>query len=128
VISTVEVPHPVEYLPTGDHGLLVAWTTIPPVFFLGGGITAEAAERAGQFLKERTVPRALICLEDGRAVLAELSEFKFDYRYDMTKGRFIDVSNVNGQAEEEEGDIADTDQEPADDGGQGVPGQVPEHD
>lgn len=122
MISTVEVPHPVEYLPTGDHGLLVAWSTVPPVFFLGGGITQEQAHIASTMLKERTVPRALICLEDGRAVLAELSEFKFDYRYDMTKGRFVDVSNVNGAAEEE-GDIeSDADQEPADDGGQGVPG------
>ena len=125
MISSVEIPHPVEYLPTGDHGLLVAWSTVPPIFFLGGSITKDAAEAAANMLRDKTAPKALICLEDGRALLAELSEFKFDYRYDHAKGEFVDVSKASAGEETED---ADTDQEAPDDGSQAVPGQLPQPD
>lgn len=126
MISNVDVPHPVEYLPTGDHGLLMAWASVPPVFFLGGSITTEVAHKVSEMIRGQTLPRALICLEDGRPVLATLDEFKFDYRYDANKGEFVDVSGLG--AATEEGDGADTDQEASDDGSQGVPGLVSDAD
>lgn len=125
MIDALEIPHPVEYLPTGDHGLLMAWSSIPPVFFLGGSITAQAAEMAANMLRDKTHPRAVICLEDGTAVIAEFDQFKFDYRYDHAKGEFVDVSKATA-GEEEQG--ADADQEDADDGGPAVPGQLPQPD
>jgi hypothetical protein len=98
VISNVEVPWPVEYKPTGDHALLVAWTH------------ADGYE-----------PGAVLCLEDGRAVAVGLRDIKFDYRYDLAKGEFVDVSKATASEAGEEEEGADTDQEAPDDGGPGVP-------
>ena len=125
MISESVATYPVEYLPTGDHALLVAWSAVPPVFVLGGGsISPEDAAILMNRLRTNTEPRAILCLEDGRAVLATLSEFKFDYRYDASRGGFVDVS---GFAIEEDPDV-EPDQKPADHGGEAVPGLVPEPD
>ena len=61
----------------------------------------------------------VICLEDGRAVSALLSDIKFDYRYDLANDRWVDVSRIAGPAE---GQDANADQEDADDGGPEVSG------
>lgn len=98
--TPVEIPLPAEYLPTGDHALIVAWTD---------------------------GPAAVLCLEDGRSVVAEIGEFKFDYRYDLNRQRFVDVSGATIPEEEEEPD-GDTDQEPPGDGSEGVSGRIPETD
>jgi hypothetical protein len=135
VIAEAIAPIPVEYLSTGDHALLMAWTDTPPIFFLGGSITVEAAHMAGEYLKRETQPKALLCLEDGRAVVAPLNEIKFDYRWSEGRQQFVDVSalptdekDARDEGEEEDTEGADTDQEPPDDGGTGVPGPVPEAD
>lgn len=59
----------------------------------------------------------VLCLEDGRVVAAPLSDIRFDYRYNLANGRWVDVSRVPA-----EGDDANADQEDADDGGPEVPG------
>jgi hypothetical protein len=116
-ISPVEIPLPAEYLPTGDHALIVAWAAL------------DDPERPGH-----AAVAAVLCLEDGRAEIATTSEFKFDYRYDLNRQRFVDVSGVpieDDEPDEPEGDEdedGDSDQEPPGDGGQGVPGRVPEAD
>jgi hypothetical protein len=112
-VSEAVVPIPVEYLPTGDHALLVAWSA---------NVRAMGAQ-----------PRAVLCLEDGSAVLAALGDFRFDFRWDERKQQFVDVSGVlvaheDAQLSEEDIEGADTDQEPTDDGGEGVSGSVPEAD
>jgi hypothetical protein len=107
-VTPIEIPIPAEYLPTGDHALILAWAEDP-----------------------YGAPEAVLCLEDGRAMLANVREFKFDYRYDLNRQRFVDVSGVSvGELEvpEDEGDHGDTDQEPSDHGSEGVPGRVPEAD
>lgn len=89
----------VEYLPSGDHAMLIAWTVLPTTV---GDVTG-------------TDPFAILCLEDGSARLASLDEFKFDFRHH--DGRWVDVSGPL-----DEGNDADTDPEAGDDGGQEVPG------
>ena len=121
----VEFPVPVEYLPTGDHAMLFGWDTRPPIFFLGGSINAEMAQKAGEYLRTEIVPKALLCLEDGRAVLAGLDEIKFEYRYDHRVSDWADVSGF-GMSKEDQG--GDADQAAADHGGPGVPGDVSEPD
>lgn len=78
-IAPVEIPVPAEYIPTGDHALIVAWTDTPDG------------------------PAAVLCLEDGRSVVAEVGrEFKFDYRYDLDRQRFVDVSGASIPDEDDE--------------------------
>ena len=91
---------PVEYLPTGDKALLMAWYTL------------NDPENP-----ERQVVAAVLCLEDGRAAIATTSDFKFEYRYDLANDRWVDVSRVAPEGEPN----ADADQETADDGSQAVP-------
>lgn len=100
-MSVVEalVPLSVDYLPTGDHALLMGWATL----------TSPASPH-------NEVLAAILCLEDGRPVLAEIGEFKFDYRYDINKGDFIDVSSVESGASD-----ANPDQEAPDHGSPEVP-------
>lgn len=101
----------VEYLPTGDHALLVAWCIVPTQL---GDTTVNDIN-------------AVLCLEDGTTVIALPQEFKFDFRYDNNRGQWVDVSGPIGPPEE--GDIdGDTDPGAGDDGGQEVPGRVPETD
>jgi len=133
-VSEASVPLPIEYTPTGDHALLMAWSAAPPIILAGvGDWRVDRVEMFSQWLRENTRPRAVLCLEDGRAVLAGLDEIKFDFRWSEAKQQFVDVSGVSmdddedaPEGEEEEG--ADTDQASPDDGGQGVPGPVPEAD
>jgi hypothetical protein len=99
IFESIERP-PVEYLPTGDRALLMAWYTGP-----------------------RGLPYAVLCLEDGTAVGTSITGFKFDYRYATREQRWYDVSRI-----EEEDPDADSDQGDADDGGSPVPGLVPEPD
>jgi hypothetical protein len=101
--------HPVEYLKTGDRGLLLAWTTTLRKDYASG----VSREEIG----------AVLCLEDGSCVIAEVDHFKFDYRYSNRDQRWYDVSRIT----EEEPD-ADPDQGDADDGSEAVPGLVPEPD
>lgn len=98
--------YPVEYLPTGDKALLMAWAVLTDPDLSGHAVMS-----------------AVLCLEDGRAVIAEITQFKFDYRYDLPNDRWIDVSKFVAP---EEGSNADADQEDADDGSPEVPGRVPE--
>ena len=95
--------HPVEYLPTGDKALLVTWAVLTD------------PDRP-----EHRALAAVLCLEDGRAVIAETNEFKFDYRYDNARQVWVDVSKI--PEGHEEGPDADTDQEAEDHGGAEVPG------
>lgn len=97
---------PVEYLPTGDRALLVAWATLPTTV---GDVTV-----VGLY--------AVLCLENGTAVSAPLSEIKFDYRYDLANNRWVDVSKFPVAGE---GDDGNADQEDAPDGGTTLPSGVP---
>ena len=110
-VTPVEIPLPAEYLPTGDHAMVVAW-----------GALSVPANDAPSY----TDVIAILCLEDGRAVRAGLSEIKFDYRYDPDRQRFVDVSGIH--FEPEEGEDGEPDQEPPDHGSEGVPGLVSEAD
>lgn len=98
-VHGLEIPIPADYRKTGDHALILAWV-----------------HREGW-------PQALLCLEDGSPVLADLDEFKFDYRYDVNRQAFVDVSGIPLYDEEPNDDA---DQEPANDGSAGVPGLVSE--
>lgn len=105
VFESIDRP-PVEYLPTGDKALLIAWA----IAAIPGEIDPE--------------PLVILCLEDGRAVRASISEIKFDYRYSNRDQKWYDVSRID---DEEELD-ADPDQGDADDGSPSVPGLVPQPD
>jgi hypothetical protein len=100
---------PVEYLPTGDKALITAWAVL------------QADDRPGH-----DYVAAVLCLEDGSSVIAETSQFKFDYRWHQGKQKFVDVSAIPDAGDEEPD--ADTDQEHADLGGQSFPGPVPDPD
>jgi hypothetical protein len=104
--------HPAEYLPSGDKALLVAWAILP---FTVGELTTSALH-------------AVLCLEDGRIVAAELHEIKFDYRYDFRNERWVDVSRVTDGPPPDEAPDVDTDQETPDDGGEAVQGRIPDLD
>lgn len=92
---------PVQYLKTGDKALLIAWASL---LFEGKDVLA-----------------AVLCLEDGSSVLAEIGEFKFEYRYSNTEQKWFDVSRIPADVEDPEEPDADADQEDADDGGPAVP-------
>ena len=92
---------PVEYTPTGDKALLMAWYTL------------NDPENP-----ERHVVAVVLCLEDGRPAIATTSDFKFDYRYDLANDRWVDGSRTLAQTGDSN---ADADQEDADDGSAEVP-------
>ena len=94
---------PVEYLPTGDKALVMAWW------------------------KSQYDVVAVLCLEDGTAKSATLDQFRFDYRYDNNNERWVDVSRV-ADGPLPEGDDAESDQASGDHGREEVPGRVPETD
>lgn len=71
---------------------------------------------------ESPEPLAILCLEDGRAVRAGISEFTFDYRYSNDDQKWYDVSRITEETD------ADTNQEDADDGRAPVQGLVPDPD
>lgn len=91
--------HPVEYLPTGDRALLMAWA-----------VAAVPSDPP-----QDPEPLVILCLEDGRAVRASMSEFRFDYRYSLREQAWYDVSKIY------EDNNAEPDQEDADAGSPGVP-------
>jgi len=97
--------YPVAYNPTGDRAILIAWAVKPTT--VGVTTVHEVC--------------AVLCLEDGTAVEASLSEIRFDYRYDLANQAWIDTSRPIGQPPAE-GDNANADQEDADDGSPEVPG------
>lgn len=115
-VAEVGLPIPAEYLVTGDKALIFGWATLTTTV---GNTSDEAVA-------------AVLCLEDGSSVHAPLGEFKFDYRYDNNRQKWVDVSRVPmedggedmaiaGEFDREE-DSADTNQEDADHGGPEVPG------
>lgn len=100
---------PVEYLPTGDKALLIAWAVVT--------IRYETIESEDEVV-------AVLCLEDGTTVQARMDQIKFEYRYDNANQKWVDVSKIPFQ----EGTDVDADQEAGDDGGAPVPGPVPDAD
>lgn len=86
---------PVEYQPSGDKALLMAWAILPLT--------------VGDFTQSEL--HVVLCLEDGSAVSAVLSEIKFDYRYDLPNERWVDVSRVADSPSQRGTDDADPDPE-----------------
>src|SRR5678816_2997012 len=102
-----------QYLPTGDKALLVAWAVVPLTV---GEVTQNEINM-------------VLCLEDGQAVAAPLDQVKFDYRYDNATERWFDVSRVaDGQPSDEETSLGNADPQAGDDGSPSVPRQVPNPD
>ena len=107
-IVPAELPIPAEYLHSGDHALIVAWAMVNEPY---------------------NPVRAVLCLEDGTPVMAPLDQIRFDWRYDNSHQKWVDVSGIDLIDYEPEGD-ADViaDQEPSSDGGEAVSRRIPEVD
>jgi hypothetical protein len=103
-ITHLEIPIPAEYLPSGDHAMIVAWTTT-------GSISDPI--------------RVVLCTENGMPLTARLDQIRFEWRYDNDHQKWVDVSGIPMNEGDERDD---TDQEPSGDGGEGVPGRLSEID
>jgi len=104
MIAVQQPPIPAVYLSTGDRTLILAWRD-------------GDDGRAG----------AIFVLEDGRVVAQPLETLSIDYRWDINRQKWVDVSGIPLDIELED-DGADTDQGDEDDGRPSVSGLVPDAD
>ena len=104
MIAVQQPPIPAVYLPTGDRTLILAWRD-------------GDDGRAG----------AVFVLEDGRVTAQPLETLSIDYRWDINRQKWVDVSGIPLDIELED-DGADTDQGDEDDGRPSVSGLVPDAD